>query len=278
MVRGVLHGPHAAHTRATTHGGCTFSSHLLTRTVASSIGSIPHALFSLFFPADCRICNTSLTGWTRIPVCDDCLKAPEPLDAEFFCSACRTPFRNALPLDDHGVCRACRAGLRGFDRAATYGFYEGKLRSLIHLLKYAGIQPLAAPLAGLMHRALPVDQTFDAIVPVPLHWRKSLDRGFNQAELLARELARKRNIPMAKALRRKRSGAVQASLSLAERRRNVAGVFEVRAKQDVRDKRILLIDDVMTTGATASACASVLKRAGAKSVSLLTVARVDRRH
>ncbi len=129
-----------------------------------------------------------------------------------------------------------------------------------------------------MNRALPVDSQFDLVVPVPLHWRKSLERGFNQSELLARELARRRNLPLAKALRRKRAGSVQASLSLAERRRNVAGVFEVRSKRDIQNKRILLIDDVMTTGATASACATVLKRAGAKSVTLLTVARVDRRN
>ncbi len=206
------------------------------------------------------------------------MKAPAPLDAEFFCSACHTPFRNAMPLDSHGVCRACRAGLRGFDSASTFGFYEGTLRSLIHLFKYAGMRPLAGTLGGLMNRALPVDSQFDLVVPVPLHWRKSLERGFNQSELLARELARRRNLPLAKALRRKRAGSVQASLSLAERRRNVAGVFEVRSKRDIQNKRILLIDDVMTTGATASACATVLKRAGAKSVTLLTVARVDRRN
>ena len=140
------------------------------------------------------------------------------------------------------------------------------------------MRPLAGTLGGLMNRALPVDKQFDVVVPVPMHWRKSLDRGFNQSELLARELARKRNLPLAKALRRKRAGSVQASLSSAERRRNVAGVFEVRSAKDIHNQRILLIDDVMTTGATASAWASVLKRAGAKSVTLLTVARVDRRN
>jgi ComF family protein len=214
-------------------------------------------------------------------VCDECLNSPAPLDAEYFCAVCNTPFINAYPLDDRGVCAACRAGLRGFDHAASFGLYEGALRNLIHLFKYSGMKPLARPLAVYMERALSTDERFDAIVPVPLHWRKKWDRGFNQSDLLARHVAKKRGIPVLRALRRKRSTATQAGLASAGRRRNVAGAFVLRSttKTDPRlaDKRILLIDDVMTTGATASACASVLKRGGAKSVSLLTLARVDRR-
>ncbi|MDE3195181.1 MAG: ComF family protein, partial [Acidobacteriota bacterium] len=142
---------------------------------------------------------------------------------------------------------------------------------------YAGMQPLARPLSVLLNRAIAVDERFDAVTAVPLHWRKHWRRGFNQAELLARQIARRRGVPLIRALRRKRPTEVQASLAVAGRHRNVAGAFEARARADVRGKRILLIDDVMTTGATASACATVLKRAGAKSVSLATLARVDRR-
>jgi len=184
---------------------------------------------------------------------------------------------NDYPLDEHGVCKLCRGGLRGFDRAASFGFYEGPLRSLIHLFKYSGMKPLARPLGAFLSRAIPVDAVFDSVVPVPLHWRKQRTRGYNQAELLAREIGRKRGVPVTKALRRKRPTAVQAGLAMAGRRRNVAGAFQARQPDAVRGKRILLIDDVMTTGATASACAMVLKRAGAKSVSLVTLARVDRR-
>ena len=159
--------------------------------------------------------------------------------------------------------------------------YEGSLRSLIHLFKYSGMKPLARPLAAYLERAIPVDEHFDAIVAVPLHWRKRWSRGFNQAELLARHVAKHRGIPVLNALRRKRATATQAGLANAGRRRNVAGAFVVRAgtKPDPRlaGKKILLIDDVMTTGATASACASALKRGGATSISLVTLARVDRR-
>jgi ComF family protein len=167
--------------------------------------------------------------------------------------------------------------LRGFDNAVCFGFYDGSLRRLIHLFKYAGMKPLARTLAGYLERALSIDDRFDAVVAVPLHWRKKWARGFNQAELLARFIARHRGIPLVNALRRKRSTGVQAGLAMAGRRRNVAGAFTARLSADLKGKRILLIDDVMTTGATASACASALKRAGAASVSLATLARVDRR-
>jgi ComF family protein len=164
-----------------------------------------------------------------------------------------------------------------FDYAACFGFHEGTLRTLIHLFKYSGMKPLAGPLGALLNRVLPPELEFDAVVPVPLHWRKKWSRGFNQSELLARQVGRQRRIPVLNALRRRRNTATQAGLANAGRRRNVAGAFMERSAGALRGKRILLIDDVMTTGATANACASVLKRCGAKSVSLLTLARVDRR-
>jgi ComF family protein len=235
----------------------------------------------LFFPDDCRICKRALVKWTRVPVCADCLASPAPLEADYFCTVCNTPYLNGWPLDEQGVCAACRAGLRGFDHAASFGNYEGSLRSLIHLFKYSGMKPLARPLAAYLERALPIDEAFDAVVPVPLYWRKQWDRGFNQAELLARHLAKHRGVPVLNALRRKRATATQAGLASAGRRRNVVGAFVVRASplvsRKLAGKKILLIDDVMTTGATASACASALKRGGARTVSLLTLARVDRR-
>jgi ComF family protein len=205
------------------------------------------------------------------------MASPAPLDADYFCAVCNTPFLNAYPLDKYGVCAACRSGLRGFDHAASFGMYEGSLRSLIHLFKYSGMKPLARPLAAHLERTIPVDEHFDAVVPVPLYWRRQWTRGFNQAELLARHVAKHRGIPVWNALRRKRATATQAGLANAGRRLNVAGAFAVKGNSQLAGKKILLIDDVMTTGATASACAVALKRGGARSVSLLTLARVDRR-
>jgi ComF family protein len=202
--------------------------------------------------------------------------------AEFFCANCHTPFHNRFPLDDNGLCALCAGGMRGFDRAYSFGFYEGTLRSLIHLFKYSGMKPLSARLAGLLIRALPLDTPYDAVVPMPLYWRRKWKRGFNQAEMLGRHVAEQRGIPLLDAVRRVRATATQAGLTSSNRRKNVAGAFRVkrRFKDDarIRGKRILLIDDVMTTGATAAACASTLKRAGAASVTLLTLARTDRRY
>ena len=202
------------------------------------------------------------------------MAAPEPLSAEFFCSSCRTPFENSFPLDEAGRCGMCRSGLRGFDAAYSFGAYEGVLRNLIHLFKYGKVRTLAGPLSGLLAQAMPRDEVFDATVPVPLFWLRRIKRGFNQSELLARGLARRTGIPVVNALGRVRPTPTQAGLSNSARRSNVSKAFRAR---DVRGKRILLIDDVMTTGATAAACALALKQAGARRVALLTVARVDRR-
>ncbi|MCE5307024.1 MAG: ComF family protein [Acidobacteriales bacterium] len=151
------------------------------------------------------------------------------------------------------------------------------MRELIHLFKYGRVRPLAPVLGGFLGAALPREERFDVLVPMPLHWVRRWRRGFNQSYLLARELSRRTGIPVVGALRRKRSTASQASLSRAERRRNVRGAFEPRRDADVGGLRVLLVDDVLTTGATANACAAVLKRAGASCVTVLTLARADRR-
>jgi ComF family protein len=195
--------------------------------------------------------------------------------AEFFCSLCRTPFRNEFPLGSDGVCALCREGARGFDFAYSYGFYEGPLKELIHLYKYGRVQSLKSHFSRLLAAALPLDTAYDLVVPVPLHWRRRWERGFNQAAQLGRGIAQLRGTRYAGLLVRKRWTGSQASLSNSDRRSNVAGAF--RVCRQVGGLRILLVDDVMTTGATAGACAMVLKRAGAKSVTLLTLARVDRR-
>jgi ComF family protein len=221
------------------------------------------------------VCGTALRTISRVPVCEKCLADPQPLQAEFFCVACRTPFINAFPLDETGRCTLCRLGLTGFDAVYTYGSYEGSLRKLIHLFKYDKIHTLAKPLGNFLARVLPREESFDAIVPTPLHWQRRWERGFNQSELLAREIGRRWNVPMQNALRRLHPTVPQAGLTNAKRRANVAGAFRARRRLD--GMRVLLVDDVLTTGATAAASARTLKQAGAQHVALLAVARTDRR-
>ena len=226
---------------------------------------------------------------SRIPVCAACLKKPIPITAEYFCLSCKTPFQNRFPLEVDGRCLLCRSGSRGFDEAFCFGSYEDTLRELIHIFKYGGVRTLAGPLSGYLRSALPQDGKFDAIVPMPLHWLRQWRRGFNQSQLLANALARRLGIPAINAVSRVHHTQTQTGLSNSKRRENVAGAFRVKVRRSflavaskrrptpVSGLRILLVDDVMTTGATASACAATLKRAGAKSVTLLTIARVDRR-
>jgi len=190
---------------------------------------------------------------------------------------CRAPFRTAAPLDEQGRCGLCRRGALGFDAAYSFGFYEDELRELIHLFKYGRIQTLSKPLGRLLALALPRDQVYDVIVPMPLHWRKRWQRGFNQSQLLASEIGRRLNVPVQNALRRVRFTSAQAGLTNAKRRLNVSGAFRARKKNSLAGKQVLLVDDVMTTGASAASCARALKLAGARHVTLLTLARVDRR-
>ncbi len=218
-----------------------------------------------------------------MPVCRACLAKPEPLAAEYYCVQCRAPFISRFPLDELGRCGLCRRGARGFDAAYSFGFYENELRTLIHLFKYHGIQTLSAPLGKLLALALPRERSFDVIVPMPLHWRKRWQRGFNQAELLAREIGRRTHTPVRNALRRVRYTDSQAGLTSARRRQNVSGAFQASRRanlfstQPLEGRSVLLIDDVITTGATAASCARALKRAGARHVTVLALARADRR-
>lgn len=223
------------------------------------------------------MCGRPLKEISRIPVCADCLRDPEPIEAEYFCVSCRTPFLTARPLDEEGLCGLCRRGWNGFDAAYSFGAYEGALRELIHLLKYRGVVTLAGPLGDKMATALPRDERFDVIVPMPMHWWRRWRRGYNQAYLLAERLSNRTGIPIADVVRRNRSAAPQAGLSNAQRRRNVAGSFGVRDRAELQGRHVLLVDDVFTTGATSGACSQALKRAGAARVSVLALARTDRR-
>jgi ComF family protein len=193
------------------------------------------------------------------------------------CVSCHAPFQNAFPLDAAGQCTLCRLGLRGFDAAYSFAAYEGPARQLILMMKFQGVRSLAKPLARIAARALPRDRQFDLIVPMPLHWRRRWTRGFNQSALLTGELSRLLAIPQADPLRRTRNSPAQSGLTAAERRRNVSGAFAVKLGTGLDRLNILLVDDVLTTGSTASAAAAALKRAGAAHVSVLTVARADRR-
>jgi ComF family protein len=253
-----------------------FSSALLTN-FGRSVLPFAEKAFCGLFPDNCRVCEQPLHEISRIPVCRKCLDSPAVLCADFFCKDCHTSFLNRFPLDEQDRCSLCRLGLTGFNTVYTFGSYEDTLRELIHLFKYNGVRPLAKPLGELAARAIPREHAFDLIVPMPLHWKKRWSRGYNQSELLAEEIAWRWHVPVKNVVRRVKDTAPQAGLSNSKRRLNVRGAFQIRKGANIKGLRVLLVDDVLTTGATASACASVLKRAGAKHVAVAAVARTDRR-
>jgi ComF family protein len=234
-----------------------------------------HFLFSVFFPDNCRLCQEPLEEFTRAPVCRACLAGLRPLRARAgVCPGC------GLPLDSAagGQCRQCAQGEYDFKQARSFGSYDGALRELLHLFKYARMRPLAAPLAARMAEVLEREWgagQFDALVAVPLARDRQRERGYNQAQLLALELERRCRLPVLDgALSRVRATAPQTGLTRAQRLENLRGAFAAGPRAAGLDaRRILLIDDVMTTGATLSVCARVLSRAGAASVCALTVAR-----
>lgn len=190
--------------------------------------------------------------------------------------------------DEPRLCDACREKTPLFAKAVAYGRYEHELRGLIHLMKYAGMKPIAKKLGQRLAATvaeLPIEPDAEVmVVPVPLYRTKRRQRGFNHAERIATALARelrhtdrKHRWLVARAvLRRHRPTETQSRLSPQGRRRNLRGAFSVRDAGRIRGRIVLLVDDIYTTGATASACSRVLLRAGAKTVWVGTVARTQR--
>ena len=223
------------------------------------------------FPSRCPSCGEPVVRPTRGPLCTGCWKTL-PRHSGSLCD-CGLPVGvTAAP------CGRCRRGLSPFSRGASLGPYEGSLRVVIHELTYRGRRRVARRLAEelLSRGSLAVAIGADALVPVPLHPRRLRERGFNQAELLAREVGRAIGLPVwSRVLVRRRDTAPQTGLSAAARCANVANAFVVRSGGRVAGQTLVLVDDVTTTGATVLACAARLRECGAKDVRLLSVARVS---
>jgi ComF family protein len=194
-----------------------------------------------------------------------------------------------LPADDLDpqLCQPCRLAPPAFIRAIAYGGYHGELRSLVHLLKYKGMKPVARRLGLLLADSLEVfagAATSMLVIPVPMHTAKERLRGFNHAELLARAamVEMRRRHPQwglhleTGLLKRVRITVSQAGLTTHQRRQNLRGAFFAPHPERLAGRDVLLIDDIYTTGATARACSRVLRNAGARSVRVATVARAQR--
>ena len=237
------------------------------------------AFLTLAYPQACTICGQSVEQRKFGVVCEACWKATRIFTgAETICWKCGVPaIIEAISFTpDQVSCRRC--DLQSFNAARAIGLYEGALRESVLLLKRQPHIPqyLEALFAIAAQRA-PVNNA-TRIIPVPLHSKKMKARGFNQASILAQALTKSLGLPLDEVslLRVTGSEKYRAGLDAKGRQDTVAEAFEVRHPRLVADENILLVDDVFTTGATVSACAEALLRSGAKTVSVLTIARAIR--
>jgi ComF family protein len=210
-------------------------------------------------------------------LCADCWRDLSFVSAPH-CAQCGVPF--GQEIGEQALCVDCLTRPPRYRRARAAMVYDAKSRRLILPLKHADRTDMAPACGAWMTRAgAELVAEADLVAPVPLHWRRMLMRRYNQAALLARAVAREADRTLAPDLLRRTSWtASQAGLRAKERRRNVKGAFDVhpRWRASLEDRTVLLIDDVLTTGATVDACVRALLRAGAAHVDVLTLARVVR--
>jgi ComF family protein len=240
---------------------------------------IGRRLVDVILPRQCYHCGQPVVSAGRGGFCDSCWSMIRLIKPPY-CPCCGEPFQSpvALTYSPAYRCGTCRAHPPPFDHARAIGRYEGPLRQAIHLLKYRGKLHLKQPLLQLAIEHFDAHfpgTSFDAIIPVPLHRERLMQREFNQAAALARGLAGHLNIPiLERLLVRVRSTRPQVELSGSERRQNVKQAFAVTNAAALEDKQVLVIDDVFTTGATLGEVARTLKIAGATRVDVFVLARV----
>lgn len=227
---------------------------------------VGQSLLDLVFPPHCVVCRA-----TGVLLCDSC-RQQFPRVVHPMCDCC------GCPTHSPGLCPACQRSSPAIDGIRSVVALAGGAREAVHRFKYGGCSALAAPLADVMAdywlaNPLPAD----VVVAVPLHIARERERGYNQAYLLGREFGRRVGLPpLSGALKRSRRTRPQVGLSAGERRTNVGGAFSYRPPEHgdgACGLRVLLVDDVCTTGATLEACSVALKAAGAASVWGFTLAR-----
>lgn len=229
-------------------------------------------LFDLLLPPSCPLCGAALEGGAASAFCSDCLAGFSSLDSSF-CPRCALPY--PLPSGSNHLCETCLRHEPPFLYTRCLGLYDASLREAIQRFKFNGAVHLDRPLARLL--AAKIEDVFgsfrpDLLVAVPLHKQRLKARTYNQSLLLARELGRLWHLPApSRLLRRMRTTVPQQGLTAELRRSQLQGAFAVNGRLD--GERVLLVDDVFTTGATARECAATLLAGGASQVVVAVLAR-----
>jgi ComF family protein len=252
-------------------------------------------LANVLLPSDCRVCGAAMAALARVRVCEACVErvgAHADADRDGLCTRCgdalgmeSARFAAAMGV---GECTMCRLAPPQFDRAVAYANYEDEMRRMLHLLKFEGMRGVAESVLGDAMAAAARKLRGEAgdelvVVPVPLFAAREKTRGFNQAGVLAEGMIKRlRRLEPGWTLRvcsgvleRVKDTRALYALNPTQRRSSLKGAFRVADGEAVRGREVLLIDDIMTTGATARECARVLKRAGAAKVWVVTAAKAQ---
>ena len=232
------------------------------------------SLIDIIYPRYCLICSNSINDSSYEGACASCLEKID-INVSPFCKKCGFCLRSVKMAKDS--CSKCDHKQYYFDRALSVCEYSGIARKCIQLFKYKRKLKIGRNLSRIMLAFLKdhfsVD-SIDLITAVPLHRSKLMERGFNQAEILAESIRLNLNLPASfDNLKRIRKTLSQYQLPLAKKQRNISGAFDCTDKAFFKNKSILIVDDIFTTGATLNECSRVLKNAGAKRVYTLTMAR-----
>jgi ComF family protein len=232
-------------------------------------------LVDFVYPPVCGICSSAMARSDSGNICRECRDRIAYIRPPF-CSRCGRAFAHEQEFEH--LCGDCITREPCFRKARSVGQYRGVLRTALHGFKYRLHRRLARTLGVIMTErlhALAAEWRYDLILPVPLHPRRLRSRGFNQALCLAAVLARQVRAPLDRfTLRRVRWTASQVGLTARERAANVRDAFAVARPEALRDKCVLLIDDIYTSGSTVNECSRMIIRAGAEAVDVLTLARV----
>ena len=226
------------------------------------------SIISYIFPDICSLCKEN-SSFDDTYICKPCLEKLE-FTPESSCSLCSAPIDTLLNL-----CHQCINGNRPWIYGSAPLLFKGQSREVIHKFKYNSQLVLSRFLVKEMIQSINKEElsNIQCVTAVPMHWFKKMRRGFNQAELLAQAISEKLGIPYFELLKRKSKAPAQALKNKSQRKQNIRHIFELNEKQKVPEGTILLVDDVLTTGATLTACSKVLLDNGARGIYVLTAAR-----
>jgi ComF family protein len=242
--------------------------------LVSTIRDIFLGFLDVFYPRHCFACDKSLHEEKNPYICENCLEIIKTTEAKR-CSRCGIKLGSGITSSDKG-CPGCKDANLRYEKSFFVSDNTEPVRTLIHQFKYKKHMCLATPLGSLLANLLyqKTISEIDFVVPVPLHWKKKQERGFNQSELMAKKICKKLSIPISvNNLHRVKNTLSQTQLSRLQRQQNVKDAFKVKNSEQLFQKNVLLVDDVLTTGMTASECAKSLKNAGTNKVFLIALAR-----